>query len=326
MTVTRLIAGAAVGAGTAFAWGAVVERRWFALRHVTLPVMRAGPGRPLRVLQVSDLHLLPGQDGVARFLDRCRDTGPDLVVATGDLLGHPSIIDEAVRLLARLRGDAPGLAVLGSNDLYVPTPRNPLRYLTGGQRRRVNVALDSPRLIAGLEATGWLLADNLRARVDTASGVVDVAGLGDPHIGRDRPERVDWTRAACPDPVLRLGLVHAPYLRALDVFDRQAFDLVLAGHTHGGQVRVPGVGALVANCDLPRSAVRGVSRHGAELWLHVSAGLGHSRYAPYRFACRPEASVLDLVPARLRRGLTPDVHCTAADRCAVRHRDVAQLG
>jgi predicted MPP superfamily phosphohydrolase len=70
-------------------------------------------------------------------------------------------------------------------------------------------------------------------------------------------------------------------------------DLVLAGHTHGGQLCVPGVGALVTNCDLPRSRAKGMSQHGDAV-LHVSAGLGTSPYAPVRFACRPEATLLTI--------------------------------
>jgi predicted MPP superfamily phosphohydrolase len=119
-------------------------------------------------------------------------------------------------------------------------------------------------------------------------------------VRHDRPARIDWRPP--PEPVaLRLGLVHAPYRRALDVFDRYGFDLALSGHTHGGQLRVPGLGALVANCDLPLRQTRGTSRHGTGLWLHVSAGLGHSRYAPFRFACRPEANILDIVPGAALR-------------------------
>jgi predicted MPP superfamily phosphohydrolase len=73
--------------------------------------------------------------------------------------------------------------------------------------------------------------------------------------------------------------------------------LILAGHTHGGQVRIPGVGALVTNCDIPHERARGLSRWRTS-WVNVSAGLGTSKYAPFRFACRPEASLLTLVPGR----------------------------
>ncbi len=293
--ITRVLAGGmALGAGCV-TWGVAVERTWYVLRHVTVPVLRSAARGPLRVLHVSDLHLLPGQQRVRSFLHACRAVGPDLVVVTGDLIGSPHTIDEAVALMAEVRGDRPGLAVLGSNDRYAPRPRNPLAYLASPTRRPSGRLLDTARLQDGLRASGWELIDNRRTCVHSRAGDVDALGLGDPHIGLDRPQAVDWTP---PGPVaLRLGVVHAPYLRVLDLYEQQGFDLVLAGHTHGGQVRLPIVGALANNCDLPRRQARGLSRHG-RAWLHVSAGLGHSRYAPYRFACRPEATVLDLVPAR----------------------------
>jgi predicted MPP superfamily phosphohydrolase len=290
----RLVAGGALLAAGCAAWGVGFERRWYVLRSVTLPVLRSADA-PLRILHVSDLHLLPGQRAVRSFLRGCAATGPDLVVATGDLVGSPDCIDDAVALLAEVRGDRPGLVVLGSNDRYAPRPRNPLVYLASPARRPSSALLDTEHLVDGLRGTGWDVVGNRRTCVQTPAGAVDVLGLDDPHIGRDRPEYVDWTP---PGPVaLRLGVVHSPYLRVLDRYRDEGFDLVLAGHTHGGQVRIPLLGPLASNCDLPLDQARGPSRHGS-VWLHVSAGLGHSRYAPYRFACRPEATVLDLVPAR----------------------------
>jgi predicted MPP superfamily phosphohydrolase len=125
--------------------------------------------------------------------------------------------------------------------------------------------------------------------------VVSFVGLDDPHIGRDN----------LPEPTadtgdLRVGVVHAPYLRALGALRDDGARLILAGHTHGGQVCLPGYGTLVTNCDLDRRRARGLHAwpDGAEdTWLHVSAGLGTSPYAPVRVACRPEATILTLVPA-----------------------------
>jgi predicted MPP superfamily phosphohydrolase len=292
----RITGALAAGGGAALAWGSLVERRWYALRHVTAPVLRPNATRPLRALHLSDLHLLPGQNDRSAFVRDCLAAAPDLVVATGDLLGGPDTIDEVVGLLGPAARRAPCLAVLGSNDFYGPVLKSPLRYFTDPTGRAYGVRLDTARMVHGLTEAGWMVVDNARMRIETAAGAVDVAGLGDPHIRRDHPERIDWQ-----DPqdavALRLGLVHAPYRRALDVFERQGYDLVLAGHTHGGQVRVPLVGALTANCDLPLRQARGVSMH-RRMPLHVSAGLGHSRYAPVRFCCRPEATMIDLVAAR----------------------------
>jgi uncharacterized protein len=182
--------------------------------------------------------------------------------------------------------------VLGSNDYWAPRFHNWLGYFRGPstrKRRRATGRNPWRELVAGLEGAGWLVLSNRRGRL----GDVELAGMDDPHIRRDDPQ-VAVPPAGEPAR-LRVGVVHSPYRRSLDAFERNGYALLLAGHTHGGQVRLPGVGALVTNCDLPRTRVRGLSRWG-ESWLHVSAGLGTSKYAPFRFACRPEASLLEVVP------------------------------
>ena len=248
------------------------------------------------MLHLSDLHLTPRQADKMAFVRSCRSVGADLVVVTGDILGHREGVAPAVALLAELAAGTPAVAVLGSNDFHGPMVKNPLAYLTRPSLRRHGTPLDTAGMVRGLREAGWHVLDNDRLRLDTAAGPLDVVGLGDAHIDRDRPQDVDWTAAAEP-VALRLGVAHSPYRRCLTAFDRHGFDLALAGHTHGGQVRVPGVGALVTNCDLPTRQARGLSRFGSGLWLHVSAGLGTAVTAPIRFACRPEVSVLDLVHA-----------------------------
>jgi predicted MPP superfamily phosphohydrolase len=292
----RLLQIAATVAAAGIGWG-LVERRWFVLRHQTLPVLGGADASTLRLLHLSDLHLVPGDRGMARFLRRALAYGPDMVVVTGDMLGHPDAIDDAVDLLGAIRADRPAIAVLGSNDRFGPVLRNPLRYLAGPTRRHTGAQLDTERLVVGLKEAGWHVLRNERVTVPSATGDIDVIGLDDPHIGADSPEQIDWTPPDPPAP-LRLGVVHSPYVDVLDRFAEEGIDLTLAGHTHGGQVRVPFVGALVDNCDLPLDMARGPSAYTDRMWLHVSAGLGTSRYAPVRFACRPEASIVDLIPRR----------------------------
>ena len=234
---------------------------------------------------------------MGRFMRASLRHGPDLVVITGDILGHPDAIDDAVAVLADLVAGRQGVAVLGSNDRFAPTFKNPFRYFRGPSDTRTTTRMDTGRLVDGLQDAGWQVLRNERTTVTTAIGDVDVIGLDDPHMGAARPARVDWSPP--PQPVaLRLGVVHAPYVHVLAHFVDAGFDLTLAGHTHGGQVRLPGLGALVDNCDLPLHMARGLTRYDEGMWLHVSAGLGTSRYAPVRFACRPEATMLDLVPRR----------------------------
>jgi predicted MPP superfamily phosphohydrolase len=289
-TLARL-AGVAAAAGAAcVGYGILVERDWYRLRRERVEAL--GPGQPsLTVLHLSDLHMTPADTRRMAFLDRLADEPVDLVVVTGDMLGEPAGLDPVLETLGRFRPRLGAVAVLGSNDYFAPRFLNPLAYFMGPSSRRRRSAPRNPwrELMAGLEARGWTVLANRRGQL----GDVELAGLDDPHIRRDDPGVLVPANGDAR-PRLRLGVVHSPYRRALDAFERNGYGLVLAGHTHGGQVCLPGVGALVTNCDLPREQVRGLSRWGSS-WLHVSAGLGTSKYAPFRFACRPEASLLTVV-------------------------------
>ncbi len=291
IAATRIVGAAAI-AGVAWAWG--VERRWYALRHATVPVLTSAATRPLRLLHLSDLHQLPGQGHRLEFIERCLDAGPDVIAVTGDLLESDDSIDEVVDALAEAVRGRVGVAVLGAHDYWGATARNPADYLFAPDRRRYGRRLDTARLVDGLVSAGYEIVDNRRGTIKSQAGLIDVVGLGDPHVNLDRPDAVDWSEPG-EDVALRLGMVHAPYRRALDAIAGSGAALVLTGHTHGGQLRVPIAGALVNNSDLPLRQSRGLSRYD-DAWLHVSAGLGHSRFAPVRFSCRPEATLLDLVP------------------------------
>ena len=296
-----LAATAAAGLGLGYA---VAESRAYVLRRIELPVLPAG-APTLRVLHLSDLHLTPR---TRREVDWVRALGalePDLVVDTGDNLGHPDAVPTALHALAPLLR-FPGVFVLGSNDYFAPKPKNPARYLLrhGGARRVTGTALPTSDLVAGLTSSGWLDLSNARGALTVRGLRIGFVGVDDPHL------RYDRYPGGAVDADVGFGVAHAPYRRVLDAMTAEGLPLVLAGHTHGGQLRVPGYGALVTNCDLHRARARGASRWwpgagsqpagaippAGAAWLHVSAGLGTSPYTPVRFACRPEASLLTLTP------------------------------
>jgi uncharacterized protein len=302
---TILPLGAAAAGATALAYASLVERNWFALRQADVPVLAAGT-RPVRVLHISDVHLTPGRRRLMSWLSSLGELEPDLVVNTGDSIAHPDSVPYFIEALGSLL-DRPGVFVFGSNDLYRPRPKNPARYLwETSARRRPRHVPDLPweKLGDAMQDAGWLDANNQRGRIAAGGLDIAVAGVHDPHLKRDRYERV--AGPADPTAGLRLGVLHSPEPRVMDRFAADGYDLLLAGHTHGGQVCVPGFGALVTNCDIDRKRASGLHRHPAEgapsigghrAWLNVSAGLGTSPWAPYRFACRPEATLLTLVPA-----------------------------
>jgi predicted MPP superfamily phosphohydrolase len=283
---------AALGAGV-LAYSAGYEVRAFTLRRATVPVLPAGQ-RPLTMLHLSDLHLTPRQGKKMRWVRELDDLEPDLVVGTGDFLAHQQAIPALVSALGPLL-DRPGAFVLGSNDYYAPIMKNPARYLVPDTGRRIHGTLLPWRELRDtLGGYGWADLTNARAVLEVDERRLDLRGVDDPHIRADRYQQVAGPFDDTAD--LALGVVHAPYRRVLDAMVRDGADMIVAGHTHGGQLAIPGFGAVVTNCDIDRRRAKGLHHH-KDAWLHVSAGLGTSPYAPVRFACRPEATLLTLVPA-----------------------------
>jgi len=294
LTRSIIAASAALGpAALAIGYGAIIERNAFVLREATMPVLDPGSS-PLRVLHISDIHMRPGQHRKQAWLRDLVKLQPDLVVNTGDNLAHPKAVPAVVQALGDLLS-VPGVFVFGSNDYFGPRLKNPAKYLTKSTHRIYGTALPWQDLRAAFTERGWLDLTHTRREFDVAGLRIAAAGVDDPHIDRDRYDTI----AGPTDPTahLRLGLTHSPEPRVLDRFSADGYQLVMAGHTHGGQLCVPFYGALVTNCGLDRSRVKGPSQWGAHMRLHVSAGIGTSPFAPVRFACRPEATLLTLVPA-----------------------------
>ena len=306
-----VLAGIAVAGLGALAWGTLVERNRFTVRHEVLPVLPRG-ARPLTVLHLSDLHMAPWQEEKQAFIRSLVRYEPDLIVDTGDNLGHVDGLIGVKEALEPFEGVA-GVFVHGSNDYVGPMFKNPFAYFGGPSRRHTDDAeeLDTAALELFFEdELGWLDLNNHARAMEVRGTRIEFYGTGDAHRGWDKlaalpgaidemRENVEWTPST-DEQVLGIGVTHAPYQRVLNSFVNQGADVIFAGHTHGGQVRIPGLPALVTNCDIPRDQAQGLSvwrTAHASAFLEVSAGLGTSIYAPVRFACPPEAVVLTLVAA-----------------------------
>jgi uncharacterized protein len=268
-------------------WGVAVERRWYRLvRHRLdiLPAAGSGP-RSLTVLHLSDLHFVAGDRRKAAFLAGLPQ--PDIAIVTGDFLAEPEGVETAVAAVAPVRGRLASWFVLGSNDYFVPQPLNYLKYFDRDRKPRSARRGRSGELVAQLEADGWEHLRNVRTDVELAGLPVELLGLDDAHINwhdsraipRSSPERFGLAVMHSPDS--------APESAAC------GYELIVAGHTHGGQVCLPVVGALVTNSSLPRRLASGLIRMGSSV-MFLSPGLGTSKYAPFRFWCRPEATILEL--------------------------------
>jgi uncharacterized protein len=284
-----------VGAGC-LAYAGLYEVNAFRLRRVTVPVLPSGAG-PIRVLHVSDVHMTPYARARQRWLSSLRALEPDLVINTGDNLAHEEAVPYVLDGLGRLL-DRPGVYVWGANDYYAPKFKNPLRYLKGPSRsdRLPERTLPWPDLGRSFKEAGWIDLTHTRALLEIKGVRLGFRGTDDAHIDQDR-----YAEVAGPidhDEIdVAIGVTHAPYRRVIDAMAYDGHDLIIAGHTHGGQVCVPFYGALVTNCDLDTRRAKGLSKHsagGRTAWMHVSAGVGTSPYAPIRFACPPEATLLTL--------------------------------
>ena len=263
----------------------------------------------MNILHLSDLHMFDRQTFIPKFLKRVAEEEQiDLVASTGDNLGDedaaPLLLEALSPLLSK-----PGVFVLGSNDYYSPDMKAWTSYLNPDHHKRAAKTADGKepdlpwfQMVQEFIDSGWVdltnQAENLEVPVGSHTSLISAVGVDDPHIMRDHmPEPTEeWFEGVG----LRLALTHSPYMRVLEGYADLGADLILAGHTHGGQVRVPLFGAIANNTDIPRKYSKGMHtwqiwRQGASPKLHVSAGLGTSKYAPIRFSCRTEASATPVI-------------------------------
>jgi predicted MPP superfamily phosphohydrolase len=293
-SILKTAAAASVGTLVAgIGYASLIERNAFVVRETTMPVLSPGSS-PLKVLHISDLHMRPSQRRKQAWVRELAGWEPDFVVNTGDNLAHPKAVPAVVQAFGDLLS-VPGVFVFGSNDYFAPRLKNPAHYLTKPTHRVHGEPLPWQDLRAAFTERGWLDMTHTRREFEVAGLHIAAGGVDDPHLKRDRYETI--AGPASPSANLTLGLTHSPEPRVLDRFAADGYQLVMAGHTHGGQLCLPFYGAIVTNCELDRSRAKGPSRWGAKTQLHVSAGLGTSPFAPVRFCCRPEATMLTLVAA-----------------------------
>jgi predicted MPP superfamily phosphohydrolase len=251
---------------------------------------------PFTILHISDLHFAPGQNKKAGYLEKLAELRPDLVINTGDNLGHAQAINPTLAALAPLM-ELPGVFVNGSNDYRAPKPRNPLNYLKGPSKTRRTANLDTNRFTRELETAGWLNLNNQAGSMNIKGTKLGFLGLDDPHENLDNLQGLTKQRLRVESAEVLFGIAHAPYLRVIESFTKLDASLIFAGHTHGGQVCLPGQKALVTNCDLPTQYASGLSAWefgDKQSMLHVSQGLGCSIYAPVRIFCPPSATLLTI--------------------------------
>lgn len=246
----------------------------------------------INVLQIGDIHLAPWQKRKMAFLKKIAELPIDLVVNTGDNLGHKNSVPSLIEALTPLM-KKPGVFVHGSNDYSAPVAKNPIGYVFHTSEAPNSEALDTASMTKAFEESGWKNLNNRSANLVVNGNKIGFIGVDDHHIGRSD------LSALKEDSSFTIALTHAPYLQILEGLSDLGASFIFAGHTHGGQVRVPIFGALTTNSDLPNKYARGTSAwefSGRNVILSVVAGLGNSIFAPVRFFCLPEVRLITLLP------------------------------
>ena len=266
--------GACLAALGGYVYCTNVEPSWLEVEHVTVPLRLPTGLEGLRVAQLGDLHLYPFTPLrlVRRAVDMVNELGPDLVLLTGDYVtgGYVNDSAEAISDLAPvLAGLDPTYgvyAILGNHDLWT----------------------DATTIRRGLEKQGIPVLVNQARTIQVGRELLAVAGLDDAWSGT--PNLISALEGVPDGPPVIL-MMHEP-----DVADRLALDgrvsLQLSGHSHGGQVRLPGRGAPVLPY-LGRKYDQGLYRVG-HMWLYTTRGIGVVA-PPVRLNCRPEVTLITLV-------------------------------
>ena len=267
----------------------------YRLREVTVPILPKGRDA-IRILHFSDLHLTPYRRQEIRDIKSWTSLKPDLVISTGDFLAHKDAVNTVIHSLGDLL-NVPGLYVFGSNDYFAPRMKNPFSYLKKDDgQRRLGTELPFKELDSRLSAHGWKNLNSSKVLLEIKGVKIEARGTDDAHLNRDEYSKVAGARSN--DAEISIGVTHAPYSRVLEGMSKDGLDLIFAGHTHGGQVRIPWFGgsrSLTTNCDLPNWRSRGLTKFGSEPWLHVSAGMGYNPFTPIRIFCPSEASLVTLI-------------------------------
>jgi predicted MPP superfamily phosphohydrolase len=266
----------------------------YKVRTATLPLLAKG-SKAIKVLHFSDLHLTPKRKREIADIKSFADLRPDLVISTGDFLAHKDAVGPTLDALGDLL-DLTGLFVFGSIDYYAPSFKNPFSYLMKDDgSRKLGAKLPWQKLQKQLTKAGWKDLNHNKVKLKVNGIVIEARGTDDAHLELDDYRKVEGKVINAAD--IAIGVTHAPYERVLAAMAQDKLDLIFAGHTHGGQIRLPWFGgskSLTTNCDLENWRSRGVTKVNNEPWLNVSAGMGMSPFAPIRFACPPEVSLITL--------------------------------
>lgn len=277
--------GAAIGT-----WSVLVERRlWeFTGHEVVRRSNPLSPGVALRVVLLSDFHFYPGKRLSRSLIRRINALHPHLLLYAGDLIDTDSGIDECVRSLARLHASHGAFAVLGNHDHLCYGWRDVLTFNHHPSRRN-----HPGRLVRALREVGVEVLQNESRSLEVRGLRIDLVGLGDELCGA--LDMVASLRHFAPPAAHGLRIVLSHSDSSLDCFPCDSRTIGFAGHTHGGQIMIPGLSAAFLGPRLQTQHLHGWRSLPGGGRAYVGRGLGTSRLLPFRLNARPEVAIFDVV-------------------------------
>src|SRR3972149_1111619 len=275
----------------------------------------------LTILHLSDFHLRKNSKGkkMFKFVQGLARLNVDFIFITGDLIGSNSSIEYMIEMLSPLRAKLGKYAVFGVHDHYdkalIEFVKNMFK-----RKKRYRKENDIGYMVRRLKDIGIEVLINESRRVEiNSNGIysVEIIGLDDPIV-----KKIDIIKAFSHiDPVnklepieksdhrevfrlrekkihkinsrgkLRIVIVHTPDTDSIINLAREKTDMIFSGHTHGGQVRLPLIGAVISGCKIKTKFASGLF-YFKNLILYVTRGLGEGKYSQFRFHCQPEASLV----------------------------------
>lgn len=298
----------------------------FKLSNININI-DASTNSALTILHLSDFHLRKGFKGSRTFdfVQSLAGREYDLIFITGDMIEDLGNVDYLISMLEPLKAKYGKYAVLGVHDHYNKAfyefAKNMFKRKRSYGKQNDFLTLKSKLGKIGIEI---LENENRTLKVSgPPADIIEIVGLGDPVIRRtdlikafkgletiNKEDIVDDLNAEeavteafklareaihkINDPEkLRISLIHTPDAWVLATLAKKDTDIVFAGHTHGGQVRLPLIGAIISGCRIKTKFTSGLF-YLQKMVLYISRGLGEGRYSQFRFYCQPEASIVTI--------------------------------
>ena len=279
--------GAVIGFLVALFWASFIEPNWYRLRRITIRGQKKIK-HPITILHLSDIHFTKKEGSKRGFFQKLSMLNPDLIFLTGDIIDDDEGIETAVRLISGLRARYGTFLVLGNHDYYDYQWIDNVRYHLGLTRTAIH-RNNVPRYVSEMKKIGVHVLINESVKLQVHGNPVLIGGTDDPVT-----QKIDFERAlhGLSPETLNILLIHQ--LDGLLKLSHRGVDLAFAGHTHGGQVRIPFLGPIVCDTKLPRRYVEGLHTYQG-MTVFVSRGLGAGRTLFPRFACRPEAIFFEVI-------------------------------